>query len=73
MVASGKKMELNWLPGMGTLIHETVVQKAGYWDNINFPQYHGDSEFTFRAYLNGFKIEVDPDLVIWNDTTHTGI
>jgi len=68
-----REYSCNWLPGMGTLIHKSVVEKIGYWDNINFPQYHGDSDYTYRAFMNGFKIIALPDLVVWNDTTHTGL
>lgn len=68
-----KPVSVDWLPGMGTVIPVSVIEKTGYWDNVNFPQYHGDSDFTYRAKLNHFDIVVYPQLKIWNDTTNTGI
>lgn len=66
-------MEVDWLPGMGTLIHRSVIEKIGYWDNERFPQYHGDSDFTIRAKANGFKVIMNPNLKIWNDKTNSGL
>jgi GT2 family glycosyltransferase len=65
--------EVDWLPGMGTVIHKSVYEKIGYVDNESFPQYHGDSDFTFRAKLAGFKIIVYPNLKIWNDKSNSGL
>jgi hypothetical protein len=66
-------IECDWLPGMGTIIHCSVFEKIGYVDAENFPQYHGDSDFTYRAKLNGYKILVDPRLKIFNDTRNSGL
>jgi GT2 family glycosyltransferase len=81
MVGSGQKendglqrpVEADWLPGMGTLIHRNICEKIGWIDEKTFPQYHGDSDYTLRAKLNGFKIVVFPSLKIYNDTTHSGL
>lgn len=64
---------VDWLPGMGTILHTDVIRKIGYWDNVNFPQYHGDSDFTYRAKLAGFRLLVYPQLKIWNDISNTGL
>lgn len=66
-------IEVDWLPGMGTLIHRDIYNKIGMVDEKTFPQYHGDSDFTLRAKLNGFKIMVFPTLKIYNDTTNSGL
>lgn len=63
----------DWLPGMGTLIPSDAVIELDYWDDKNFPQYHGDSDFTFRAKKAGYTIKVVPQLKIWNNTENTGI
>jgi GT2 family glycosyltransferase len=63
----------DWLTGMGTVTHRSVYEKIGLIDDENFPQYHGDLEFTYRAKLNGYKIMVHPSLKIYNDTRHSGI
>jgi len=66
-------VECDWLTGMGTVVHRSVYEKIGMVDEKNFPQYHGDSDFTLRARKAGFKIRVYPELVIFNDTTQTGL
>ncbi|KAF0195978.1 MAG: putative glycosyltransferase [Bacteroidetes bacterium] len=63
----------DWLPGMGTIVHRSVVEKIGMLDDKNFPQYHGDSDFTFRARLSGYEIPVYPQLKIWNDKSNSGL
>jgi GT2 family glycosyltransferase len=69
----GKIMEVDWLTGMGTIISKKVIEKIGYWDNVNFPQYHGDSDFTYRAKKAGFSIIVHPWLKIYNNIKNSGI
>jgi GT2 family glycosyltransferase len=66
-------LSVDWLPGMGTLVPVDVIEKIGYWDDRRFPQYHGDSDFTFRAKKAGFEIMVRPDLKIWNDKSSSGL
>jgi GT2 family glycosyltransferase len=63
----------DWLPGMGTITHKSVYEKIGWLDEENFPQYHGDSDFTLRAKKAGYKVIVHPDLMIFNDTLHSGL
>jgi GT2 family glycosyltransferase len=65
--------QVDWLTGMGTIVPKNVVEKIGYWDRKNFPQYHGDSDFTYRAMKNGFKVIVHPELVLINDVKNSGI
>lgn len=65
--------QVDWLPGMGTLVPLGVIEDIGYWDAENFPQYHGDSDYTYRAKLRGYKIMVYPQLKLWNDSLNTGI
>ena len=67
------EIEVDWLPGMGTVTHQSVYKKIGMLDDKNFPQYHGDSDFTFRAKQNGYKIVVNPELKIYNDNSHSGV
>ncbi len=71
--AFSEVVDADWLPGMGTLVHKDVIRKIGLWDETAFPQYHGDSDFTFRAKLAGFKIKVYPRLRIYNDKEQSGI
>ena len=68
-----KAIEVDWLPGMGTVTHYSVYKKIGMLDEKIFPQYHGDSDFTLRAKQNGYKIVVYPSLKIYNDNSHSGL
>lgn len=63
----------DWLAGMGTLIHSSVYKKIGMLDAKNFPQYHGDSDFTFKAKKCGYNIIVYPELKIYNDKRQSGL
>ncbi len=68
-----KPMEVDWFPGMGTILHKSVFEKIGMLDEKIFPQYHGDSDYTYRAKKAGFKLVAHPGLVIYNDTSNTGL
>lgn len=68
-----KPLEVDWFPGMGTFIHRKVYEKIGMLDEEEFPQYHGDSDFTYRARKAGFRLIAFPDLIIYNDTSNTGL
>jgi GT2 family glycosyltransferase len=68
-----KVHKADWLTGMGTVVPAEAVRTVGYWDSENFPQYHGDSDFTYRAKLKGYELIVDPGLVIYNSTKSSGI
>jgi GT2 family glycosyltransferase len=67
------EIECDWLTGMGTIIHRSVYEEIGMVDARNFPQYHGDSDFTFRAKNKGYRIIVSPELKIYNDTRNSGL
>lgn len=67
-----KPRNVDWLPGMGTIIPMNVLKKIGLWDEKTFPQYHGDSDYTYRAKNAGYNILVFPQLIIWNDKTSSG-
>jgi GT2 family glycosyltransferase len=63
----------DWLPGMGTIIPTSVITKYNLnWDQINFPHYHGDSDFCLRCKEKNIKIAVFEDLLIFNDINTTG-
>jgi GT2 family glycosyltransferase len=67
------KFAVDWCTGMGTLIHHQVVKKIGLWDQKLFPQYYGDTDFCLRAKYAGFPVLIDPALVLYNDTSNTGL
>ena len=64
---------VDWLPGMGSIFPAEIFKKIGYLDQQRFPQYHGDSDYTLRAKENGYTITVCPDLVLFNDTSNSGL
>ncbi len=68
-----KNIECDWLTGMGTITPASVYNKIGMVDEKTFPQYHGDSDFTYRAKKNGYKLIVSPLLKIYNDTGNSGL
>ena len=67
------EMEVDWLPGMGTIINKNIINDIGYWDSINCPQVYGDIDFTLRAKKRGYQIISSPKLKIFNDTVQTSI
>lgn len=69
----GKPLDVDWFPGMGTCFHSSIINKIGFLDEKNFPQYHGDSDYTFRAKKAGFQLIAFPQLIIYNDKSSSGI
>lgn len=69
----GNVIDADWLTGMGTIIPKKIIEDLNYWDYDNFPQYYGDSDFTYRAKLKGYKIFVHPELRIFNKVEYSGI
>ena len=66
-------LSVDWLPGMGTITHKSIYNEIGFLDESVFPQYHGDSDYTYSAKLKGYKIIVYPNLKIYNDLSHSGL
>jgi GT2 family glycosyltransferase len=65
--------ECDWLPGMGTFVPASALSVKGiWWDEKDFPQYHGDSDFTLRCKEQGLKIATCLDLVIHNASDNSG-
>ncbi len=68
-----KIMEIDWFLGQGVLIHRDIIQKVGMFDEVNFPQYHADIDYSLRAKKAGYRNIVYPNLKLLNDTETTGI
>lgn len=64
---------VDWCTGMGTLIHKDVVKKIGLMEEKLFPQYFGDTDYSYRAKLAGFPVRINPEMVLFNDTSNTGL
>ena len=48
-------IEVDYLCGNGTLVHKSVFEKIGLYEQRNAPHYHADSEFTMRAERAGLR------------------
>ncbi len=53
--------------GDGVLIHKSVFESIGFFDENSTPQYHADSEFALRASRNGINVYTSPKVVLYND------
>ncbi|MCP4310815.1 MAG: glycosyltransferase family 2 protein [Bacteroidetes bacterium] len=65
--------EVEWFSGQQGLIHKDVIEKVGYLDDKNFPQYHADVDYSLRVRKAGFKVMIYPTLKLYNDSELTGI
>lgn len=63
----GSTLEVDLLNGDGTLIPIEVFNKIGLYDNRWCPQYHADSDFSWRARLAGYKNLIALNVVLQND------
>ena len=54
-------------PGNGVLIHASVFEKVGLYDERNTPHYHADTEFLLRCRMHGFTPRVAPNIIVYND------
>ncbi len=72
-VAFSKPRAIDWSGGMGTIIPISIIKVVGLFDDVNFPQYHGDKDYWLRAVKKGFKAYALPDLLIWNNRATTGV
>jgi GT2 family glycosyltransferase len=68
-----KEIECDWTGGMGVVFSINIFKEIGVVDNINFPQYYGDADFSLRAKDAGFKIYCHNELKLLNDRNATGV
>lgn len=66
-----RRSPMDFLTGMNVLIPVTVFGLIGFYDDVHFPQYHADSEFTLRARKAGIPILFEPGAKIWNRVEST--
>lgn len=65
--------DVDWCGGMGTVIPREVFEKVGLFNEIDFPQYKGDFDYCVRVRGHNLKIVLYNSLVIYNDTSTTGV
>ncbi|HTI90477.1 MAG TPA: glycosyltransferase family 2 protein [Puia sp.] len=64
--------DCDWQPGMGTFVPASVIRSHQlYWDDRNFPQYHGDSDYTLRCKKLGYPVRTCLGLVIYNESNNS--
>jgi GT2 family glycosyltransferase len=61
-----------YLPARGALIPATVFSTIGLLDEVRFPQYASDVEFTLNAHETGFDMYVCSGLKIFTPVDSTG-
>tara|TARA_Y100001970_G_C14253841_1_gene873679 strand:- start:1641 stop:2513 length:873 start_codon:yes stop_codon:yes gene_type:complete len=54
--------EVDEVHGRGVLIPSSVIKKIGNYDSEVFPQYGGDTDFSFRAKKCGIRMFVNPEV-----------
>lgn len=59
-------LKADYLCGNGTLIHRSVFEHIGLYDERNTPHYHADSEFTMRAERAGIARFVAANARVYN-------
>ncbi len=68
------KMESSeWLAGMGVLVPARAYADVGLYDQLNFPQYFGDADFSLRAKAQGYSLLVAPSSVVLVDDTSSWV
>jgi GT2 family glycosyltransferase len=60
---SSKEYEVDEVHGRGVLLPRQAIEKIGNYDFKNFPQYGGDTDFSFRAKKNGIAMLVEPSCI----------
>ncbi|HWE97737.1 MAG TPA: glycosyltransferase family 2 protein [Tepidisphaeraceae bacterium] len=54
------------MPGNGVLIPRQVFEDVGYYDDVNMPQYHADSDLVLRAAKAGYQPVISLNSVLYN-------
>ncbi|MBD2501058.1 glycosyltransferase family 2 protein [Anabaena azotica] len=60
-------IDVDSLPGNGVLIHRSVFEQIGIYDEFWLPHYHSDSEFIMRAIKKGIPAYCAVNVVVYND------
>ena len=66
-------VEADWFSGQQLLLHKSIIEEIGYFDDKNFPQYHSDIDYALRARKAGYKNMIYPELTLLNDPEATGM
>lgn len=62
----------DWVHASSTMYPSAVFRKIGFFDNDNFPQYHGDADFSLRAAKAGYSLLVEPRSIVYRRIEKSG-
>jgi GT2 family glycosyltransferase len=66
-IGAAAVIEVDALPGNGVLIHRSVFEQVGLYQDRWLPHYHADSELIMRARQQGIAAFVTPRVTLYND------
>ncbi len=66
-------IETDLLPGRGTLIPVKAFDDLGLFDDVHFPHYAADEEFSNRCKKNGFKLVISTHAIVQSEVEATGL
>ena len=69
----GGLREVDLLHGMCTIIPVAVFRDCGVFDDRAFPHLFADDDLALRAKARGYRLLVDHDAVVYNDTSQKGL
>jgi GT2 family glycosyltransferase len=72
-IASKERIAVDFLTGRCLLHPVEIFAEIGNYDEENFPHYAGDDEFTYRAKARGYQLLIDPDIVVYLDTSRKSV
>ena len=61
------------LPGRGTLIPVSAFKEVGFFDEVNFPHYGADEDFSLRCKRNGYALLVSKKAIVKSVVEATGL
>lgn len=64
--------ECDMLSGRGVLIPIEVFDTIGYFDNVSFPQYAADNDFSIRTKNQGYRLIISSDSPVYAHLKETG-
>lgn len=65
--------EVDWFPGMGSLVRMDDYVGVGGYDSQRFPHYRADVDFALRLRQDGVRLIYEPSSLILNDQSQTGL
>ncbi len=63
---------VDWTPGMGTLINTKFLFNLDFYDEKYMPQYLSDVDLCLRAKKRGYSILINSECILYNNVENTG-